>query len=694
MKNPTNLYVNKELIEAGDPFILRFNGKYYLYPSTCSNKHEIYCFVSTDLVNWSSGYVVCKDKVTSNAYAPEVIYYNGYFYLVTSPNGRGHYIFKSKSPLGPFKRITNNISNMIDGSFTIDKDFNLLFLRANHKGISILKMDENFNPICRKNLQADLNGWTEGPSITYRNNRYYLTYVGNHLESKGYRVCYSVSKEIDSHYEQPLYNPLLIKTIDEYNCLGHSSTVLAPDLDGYYIAYHHLVMVFDDNKKHLYNLRNVGLDRLHFNGSMLTTSPSFFEVESPKMPDLYEDLSASKNNFEIINKFILSKEETNKTFTAEFNFKYKTKIVLSYKDINNYSFILLKDYLLKVYNVKNNKRTLINTSKLPITFDCFRNIRIINKEDEAEILIDNVSVAKVIPFLNGKIGYGKLNSVYFTAFTNKVLGESDKEYANIIPGNIDCLHSLENKKYSLDDDDINYVILSENETVSFKVKSYLKQKYHLAILCKCDEECEVLLKSNNDEISCSLKAINNEYKYIFKDLGILNINENDLITLKVIKGSISYKALYVEQFINKEINENDIKLVNLDTNTIECDFKFNKFSDDSYFGLVFNAINYSKHDCNPSPSFCGYLVGFKNSLAVVDGINYGSERIYDVPQDIKVNKTYHLKATIQNSICEVFLDNKKIISTTLIHPYTYGLKGIYVNSHADVVVKNFKGGKL
>ena len=50
MKNPTNLYVNKELIEAGDPFILRFNGKYYLYPSTCSNKHEIYCFVSTDLV--------------------------------------------------------------------------------------------------------------------------------------------------------------------------------------------------------------------------------------------------------------------------------------------------------------------------------------------------------------------------------------------------------------------------------------------------------------------------------------------------------------------------------------------------------------------------------------------------------------------------------------------------------------------
>ena len=84
----------------------------------------------------------------------------------------------------------------------------------------------------------------------------------------------------------------------------------------------------------------------------------------------------------------------------------------------------------------------------------------------------------------------------------------------------------------------------------------------------------------------------------------------------------------------------------------------------------------------------------ENSLAVVDGINYGSERIYDVPQDIKVNKTYHLKATIQNSICEVFLDNKKIISTTLIHPYTYGLKGIYVNSHADVVVKNFKGGKL
>ena len=61
MKNPTRLMINNEVkAECGDPFVMRFNGKYYLYPSSIVEP-KIHCFVSDDLVNWSQAYVVWED---------------------------------------------------------------------------------------------------------------------------------------------------------------------------------------------------------------------------------------------------------------------------------------------------------------------------------------------------------------------------------------------------------------------------------------------------------------------------------------------------------------------------------------------------------------------------------------------------------------------------------------------------------
>ena len=45
------------------------------------------------------GYAVPESDETSHgAYAPEVIYYDGYFYLCQSRAGQGHYIYRSESP--------------------------------------------------------------------------------------------------------------------------------------------------------------------------------------------------------------------------------------------------------------------------------------------------------------------------------------------------------------------------------------------------------------------------------------------------------------------------------------------------------------------------------------------------------------------------------------------------------------------
>ena len=57
-------YMNPETIEGqyapipgaqddygiGDPFVMRFNGTYYLYPSSCEDRVKVY--TSKDLVNW------------------------------------------------------------------------------------------------------------------------------------------------------------------------------------------------------------------------------------------------------------------------------------------------------------------------------------------------------------------------------------------------------------------------------------------------------------------------------------------------------------------------------------------------------------------------------------------------------------------------------------------------------------------
>ena len=90
--------------ETADPFVYRFNGKYYLYPTT--NGRAVRCYVSSDMFSWEpvdngvNGRGYCyeysKDGIAApkdgTPFAPEVIYFNGMFYMITSPSGKGHYI--------------------------------------------------------------------------------------------------------------------------------------------------------------------------------------------------------------------------------------------------------------------------------------------------------------------------------------------------------------------------------------------------------------------------------------------------------------------------------------------------------------------------------------------------------------------------------------------------------------------------
>jgi beta-xylosidase len=100
---------------------------------------------------------------------------------------------------------------MIDGSFVLDKNNNLHFVRADHNGIAYLDVKNN-KLTNRKDLLPQIgHAWTEGPSITYINGRYYATYCGNDVISSSYRIKIASSDKIDRDYVVQ-DTPLLIST--------------------------------------------------------------------------------------------------------------------------------------------------------------------------------------------------------------------------------------------------------------------------------------------------------------------------------------------------------------------------------------------------------------------------------------------------------------------------------------------------
>ena len=334
---------------VGDPFVMRFNGRYYLYSSTKDGEIGIRCFVSDDLVNWKYSGLCASEPLTMSAYAPEVVYYNGYFYMYTSPAGNGHYILKSESPTGPFLAVTDNLGLSIDGNVFIDDDGSWYFYSASYDGIMVYPMSapDKIESSQGKLIALDMNGWTEGSMIVKHNGTYYMTYTGNHVWSSGYRINYALSTSSPLEFQCASNNPLLLST-DKNTVMGigHSSTVLGPNLDEYYIVYHSYKTVPN---------RSMNIDRIVFNGDgTVVLGPTTNSQQAPQKPDIYSyfeadsDLSSwnitngeYKNSAFVLSTGgqLLSKTSLSDNYTAEYNLSSvsgKAGILFGYCNKDNF----------------------------------------------------------------------------------------------------------------------------------------------------------------------------------------------------------------------------------------------------------------------------------------------------------------------------------------------------------------------
>lgn len=689
MKNPILITLQDNThVEIGDPFILRHNGKYYLYPSTSNEDEGIRCFLSEDLVSFKDMGLVAKSPLLKHAYAPEVIYKDDEFILATSPRGNGHYFLKSTSPLGPFYFVSENVQNMIDGSFVNDRNNKLHFLRADHNGIAFLDYKNNALTNRKDILPQISKAWTEGPSITYFKDYYYATFCGNDVLSKNYRIKIASSKFLDSDYKVQDY-PLLLSTKEGFSALGHNSVVLGPSLDEYFVAYHKLDWLSPNQ-----TTRYLCLDRLYINKRDCACNYSNFEIPSPKRP--YFECDVSINNKLIKeDNFLLSEEKTLSDFTAEFNFKGTTSIIISYENNKDYTLLSLENNNLILTSVLNGVPKKEIEKKLKFNFNHFHSIRIIN-DITCEILLDNIPLFKCKKRKKGRIGYlYKEFGLYYTAFTNSVYLNSLKNQPFVIPGKIEANYLSHQEK--INNEEIDSILLKKDEYEKITILAPESKNYRLYAKMK-NKSALLEISSTNNSITTSIIKNQNDYKFSARYLGELYLSKNDEITIKIIKGSLEFQYLFIEPILEKQEKISPLSLTQKGELYLFASYSpsqtlsFTKTVDtgDNLFGLILNSKDFCSWHSVKDIKYHGYFVGFENDLLIVDYVQYDRTRIYDKPFKIKLNKNYSLKVEFLENIIKVYVNDKLEIQTNLKYDTCYGQCGVFKSRHSKIKLLNYK----
>lgn len=755
---------------AADPFVLRYNGKYYMYPTGAGAK--IRCYVSSDLVNWEPssdkglGSGICLSGKASSypsgvgdyPYAPEVIYYDGYFYMVTSITGNGHFIFRSEDPEGPFVRISDNLGKSIDGSFFIDSDEEIYFYGAGGNSISAYKLEDDFITFKKDNdkdyvqslLECSMGAWTEGPYLLQKDSSYYLTYTGSHYLSRDYRVDYAYATAdsdvaISSSFKRK--DTVLLEVKDDYNGLGHSCTVLGPDLDSYYIVYHNLT-----NKG---ANRYLNVSRLYFNGSDMIASN--VDTNDHFIPRLAEFEAYDDTYLDNVGNFILSSESTNKTFSTEFNVTGTDEMIFSFKDEKNYASISFDGTSITIKKIVNGSSNLVKKFNLRKEYDTTVNhtFRISYKANYLDLYFDNIALIDdlKVNLDEGKIGFKKQNTfdnIGYLAFSNVGQGSSDKEEyksgtilassfddrlsyltagsgLNVIEGgtfrneegnNIVLANNGDRVTYRIYEDNANdYYInlrvpyssigkqvgirINDKEVKTFTIKGdqslvYKKGDVNVTLgkISLSDGPTNLSFVNVGDEFSFSrfdLEMVNdyaNDEEIVFTnnvDLSNFTLRNNPLLTSKGLQTSIeAFNTITTkEKYNDYEIN---------------AKIQLNNFDSSGYFGFMLNANKYSINKDSRDAAYRSgnYDTNYQGIGLRIDGVGEGSLVNVDYANNtptyggfsvnLNKNQEFTLSVIKENNLISVYFDDAMVYSKNMNVSSLSGILG-FMSYKCDTYLK-------
>lgn len=296
----------------GDPATFRWMGKYYLIASAGPIDVGLNIYQSEDMVNWTHMGVCMTDFLSDpaghDAWAPEVIYYEGSFYLYYAHPDQNTRVAKfelplnekAKYPIGPFETISRNLLptavNDIDASVFRDNDGELYLYYSSHSGINYQKLlspvkddqEREYNLSSCYVSTSNGSTWTEGPTMNYVNGTYYMTYCGNDLMRPDYQIHAGKGNSPREIYAQN-NNPIIMNTTGEWTGTGHNHWVLGPDLKTYYTTYHvkYGDFITEDGTEGKGLHRRLMLDKIEFdaNDNLISNGPTFTPQPVPELPD-------------------------------------------------------------------------------------------------------------------------------------------------------------------------------------------------------------------------------------------------------------------------------------------------------------------------------------------------------------------------------------------------------------------------
>ena len=233
--------------EMADPFVLRADGKYYLYATTDAKGYEV--FVSDDLVHWQRKARAFEDP-RGGAWAPEVFHHrrgDGKFYLYYTDNMPGKRgpldkqigVAVSDSPLGPFQDQRVLATASIDAHLFQDDDGSLCLYYVELTGGFKIIAQPMADPMRKqgepKIVIRPTEPWekrcgevTEGPFLLKHNGTYYLTYSGTDADSPDYGIGYATSHSRTGPFEKYPGNPIAHRG-GQVLGPGHHCVVAGPD---------------------------------------------------------------------------------------------------------------------------------------------------------------------------------------------------------------------------------------------------------------------------------------------------------------------------------------------------------------------------------------------------------------------------------------------------------------------------------
>ena len=682
----------------GDPFVMRYNGKYYLYPSTPGGHNGIKVFTSDDMINWEyAGFAVSEDEPTvCGAYAPEVKYYNGWFYMCQSRDGKGHYIYRSAYPDKDFRLFSKsdvgtegdigygNLGMSIDGSFYIDEDGKLYIIHTSLPAglvINEITDPENISPNTLGTgvnvADANLHHWIEGPGTFRRGDKTYLTYTGNHVVSRGYRIAYSYidGKVKFDKMTQPAENVLFIDSESDHYGLGHSSNVYGPNLDSIYTPYHN----------HISNGRRYNVDRYFVSGGLVTANGNTHDyIIKPENPDAFvksgDELTANGDGYYL-------NGETEGFFTAEFNFNLtdEQKLIFGEKQDSRYT-VEFNGNTVRLVKTVSGKRTEIAERTFERNFakDKLCNVRIENGDGIGYVYVNDMKAfGYEAEKSDGKVGYAVKDGVYYTAVVNEVFGTSDFETAKNFPTEFPATTYAkgEYRGFAIADakvvkkgirvgekqsvkeiGDFNAVVLKKGDWVKYGIDVSSAGEYYITAKVSAETSAKIKIKIGDKEFirniekskDASAETVNVPLGKILCDKGL------SVMKVEVTEGKaeiVSFKSVLMQNsatmsaggfesvYGSTEITDNYTKVIGTGLPSVAyakdvtvTDFKVNcslKVSEEAgnNLGIMIRAKDFSYHKDQASQAWRGYYLQISGNLAVLYRYDYGDEMLAAIPFD-------------------------------------------------------------